>query len=119
VHRELIVLGTGGLIIDTPGLRRVGLAEGGDGVESVFTDIDELARECRFVDCSHDGEPGCAVQEAVESGELPERRLASWHKLRREAEWVASRTDARLRAERTRKWKNMHMEMRRANRNRP
>jgi len=68
--RELLVLPSGGLIIDTPGLRRVSLATGGEGLDSVFSDIDELAQECRFGDCSHAGEPGCAVVEAIESGEL-------------------------------------------------
>jgi ribosome biogenesis GTPase len=119
VHRELLVLPRGGLIIDTPGLRRVSLATGGEGLESVFTDIEELAEQCRFDDCAHRGEPGCAVVEAIETGELPQRRLDSWFKLNREAEWIASRTDARLRQERARQWKTIHKEMRRAGRNRP
>jgi ribosome biogenesis GTPase len=119
VHRELLVLPRGGLIIDTPGLRRVSLATGGEGLESVFTDIEELAELCRFDDCAHRAEPGCAVVEAVETGELPQRRLDSWFKLNREAEWIASRTDARLRQERARQWKTIHKEMRRAGRNRP
>jgi ribosome biogenesis GTPase / thiamine phosphate phosphatase len=119
VHRELLVLPRGGLIIDTPGLRRVSLAKGGEGLESVFTDIEELAELCRFDDCAHRGEPDCAVVEAVETGELPQRRLDSWFKLNREAEWIASRTDARLRQERARQWKTIHKEMRRAGRNRP
>jgi ribosome biogenesis GTPase / thiamine phosphate phosphatase len=119
VHRELLVLPTGGLIIDTPGLRRVSLAAGGEGLDSVFTDIEDLAQHCRFDDCAHVSEPGCAVREAVESGELPQRRLDSWFKLRREAEWIASRTDWRLRQERAREWKTIHKEMRRSGRNRP
>jgi ribosome biogenesis GTPase len=119
VHRELIPLPGGGLVIDTPGIRRVGLYDISDGVDLVFADIEELAQECRFADCAHDAEPGCAVQAAVEAGELPERRLASWQKLQREAAWMASRTDARLRSEQTRKWKIIHKEMRRSGRNRP
>jgi ribosome biogenesis GTPase / thiamine phosphate phosphatase len=119
VHRELLVLPRGGLIIDTPGVRRVSLASGGEGLESVFTDIEELAENCRFDDCAHTGEPGCAVIEAIETGQLPQRRLDSWFKLNREAEWVASRTDARLRAERDRRWRVIHKEMRRSGRNRP
>ncbi|NUR92477.1 MAG: ribosome small subunit-dependent GTPase A [Nonomuraea sp.] len=119
VHRELIPLPGGGLVIDTPGIRRIGLYDMSDGVDMVFSDIEELAAECRFHDCGHDGEPGCAVQEAVESGALPERRLVSWHKLQREALWMASRTDARLRKEQTNKWKVIHKEMRRSGRNRP
>jgi ribosome biogenesis GTPase / thiamine phosphate phosphatase len=116
VHRELLVLPDGGLIIDTPGLRSIGLyAE--EGLSQVFSDVEDLAEHCRFHDCTHETEPGCAVMEAVEEGVLPERRLASWRKLQREARWMASRTDARLRAEQTRQWKIIHKSMR--GRNRP
>lgn len=118
VRRALIPLPEGGLVIDTPGLRGVGLSDDAD-VDLAFADIAELAASCRFADCGHDAEPGCAVQEAIETGELPERRLTSWRKLLREQEWIASRTDARLRAERTRRWKVIHKEMRRSHRNRP
>lgn len=90
-----------------------------DGVDLVFADIEALADACRFSDCTHDGEPGCAVLAALETGELPERRLESWRKLQREAAWMASRTDARLRKEQQNKWKIIHKEMRRSQRNRP
>ncbi|MEU8245142.1 ribosome small subunit-dependent GTPase A [Nonomuraea sp. NPDC048916] len=119
VHRELIPLPGGGLVIDTPGIRRVGLYEIGQGVDLVFSDIEALAERCRFDDCGHVGEPGCAVLAALESGELPERRLHSWRKLQREAAWMAGRTDARLRKEQQNKWKIIHKEMRRSGRNRP
>jgi ribosome biogenesis GTPase len=119
VGRELIVLPGGGLVIDTPGLRSVGLQDAAEGVEQAFADITALADGCRFGDCGHDGEPGCAVRAAIDAGELPERRLASWRKLLREQEWIASRSDARLRTERTRRWKVIHKEMRRSNRYRP
>ncbi|MEU5862626.1 ribosome small subunit-dependent GTPase A [Nonomuraea sp. NPDC047529] len=119
VHRELIPLPGGGLIIDTPGIRRIGLYDIGEGVDLVFSDIEKLAQRCRFADCGHVSEPGCAVLDAMESGELPERRLQSWRKLQREAAWMASRTDARLRKEQQNKWKIIHKEMRRSNRNRP
>nr|WP_248965643.1 ribosome small subunit-dependent GTPase A [Sphaerisporangium perillae] len=112
VHRELIPLAGGGLVIDTPGIRRVGLYEMSQGVDMVFSDIDELATGCRFADCSHETEPDCAVLAALESGELPERRLESWRKLQREAAWMARRTDARLRSEQTREWKIIHKSMR-------
>jgi ribosome biogenesis GTPase / thiamine phosphate phosphatase len=118
-HRQLLVLPGGGVVIDTPGLRRVGLHHTAEGLSQTFADIAELAEHCRFADCVHDTEPGCAVQEAIVTGELPERRLASWRKLRREAAWMAGRTDARLRAERTREWKLITKEMRRHHRNRP
>jgi ribosome biogenesis GTPase len=104
-HRELVPLPDGGVLVDTPGLRGVGLTGAGEGVERVFTDIEELAGECRFADCGHEQEPGCAVTAAVESGELAERRLTSYRKLLREVAWQHARTDARLRAERRREWK--------------
>ncbi len=105
VHRELIVLPGGGMIIDTPGLRSIGLYEADDGLARVFSEIDVLAEDCRFRDCEHRTEPGCAVLEAVAGGALPQRRLDSWRKLQREARWIASRTDARIRAEEARKWR--------------
>ncbi|KAB8192272.1 ribosome small subunit-dependent GTPase A [Nonomuraea phyllanthi] len=119
VHRELIPLPGGGLVIDTPGIRRIGLYDIGEGVDRVFADIESLAAECRFGDCGHSGEPGCAVLAALESGELPERRLESWRKLQREAAWMAARTDARLRKEQQNKWKVITKEMRRSGRGRP
>ncbi|MDT0307569.1 ribosome small subunit-dependent GTPase A [Streptomyces sp. DSM 44917] len=105
VTRELIPLPSGGVLIDTPGLRGVGLHDAAEGLEHVFAEIEELAADCRFGDCAHEAEPGCAVRAAVESGVLPERRLASYRKLLRENAWAAARTDARLRAEREQRWK--------------
>ncbi|MFC4009720.1 ribosome small subunit-dependent GTPase A [Nonomuraea purpurea] len=119
VHRELIPLPGGGIVIDTPGIRSIGMYDIGDGVDRVFADIESLAERCRFGDCGHLSEPGCAVLAALESGELPERRLTSWRKLQREAAWMASRTDARLRKEQQNKWKVIDKEMRRSSRNRP
>ncbi|WP_254714994.1 ribosome small subunit-dependent GTPase A [Actinomadura sp. NAK00032] len=100
VRRELVPLPGGGVLIDTPGLRGISLHYAADGLEQVFAEIEDLAAECRFGDCAHDTEPGCAVQAAIEAGELPERRLHSYQKLQRENAWAASRTDARLRNER-------------------
>jgi ribosome biogenesis GTPase len=117
--RELIPLPAGGVLLDTPGLRGAGLWVGEDGLERTFADVEALTRECRFSDCGHDTEPGCAVQSAVADGRLQERRLASWRKLQREALWIASRSDARLRAEQRRSWKTVHMEVRRSGRTRP
>jgi ribosome biogenesis GTPase / thiamine phosphate phosphatase len=108
VVRDLVPLPGGGVVVDTPGLRAVGLPDVGDGLERVFADLEALAEGCRFRDCAHDTEPGCAVRTAIESGDLPERRLVSWRKLQREAEYVASRTDARRRAETRRRWKSVH-----------
>ena len=104
VTRELHLAAGGGCLIDTPGLRRVGLV-GEDGLAEAFADVYELSTRCRFTDCEHGTEPGCAVREAIETGELAPRRLASWDKLRREAAWRAGRADVRLRQEQLRVWK--------------
>jgi ribosome biogenesis GTPase / thiamine phosphate phosphatase len=112
-RRELVPLPRGGLLLDTPGLRSVGLGLVEEGLELAFSDVEELAGACRFNDCSHDGEPGCAVMAAVESGELPLRRLESWRHLQREAAWMARRSDARLRAEERRKWTAVYRSLRR------
>ncbi|WP_306451820.1 ribosome small subunit-dependent GTPase A [Actinomadura formosensis] len=100
VHRELIRLPGGGVLIDTPGLRAVGLHDSRSGIQQVFAEIEDLAVDCRFSDCTHVSEPGCAVHAAIAAGSLPQRRLDSYRKLLRESAWAASREDARLRAER-------------------
>jgi ribosome biogenesis GTPase len=105
VAREVITIAGHGVIIDTPGLRALGLTGSEEGILAVFPDIEEYANACRFRDCSHNDEPGCAVRDAVESGALPPERLANYHKLMREAHVAASRSDARLRAEENRKGK--------------
>ncbi|WP_225845951.1 ribosome small subunit-dependent GTPase A [Streptomyces sp. HPF1205] len=103
--RDLLPLPGGGVLIDTPGLRGVGLWDAEAGLTQVFAEIEELAGNCRFQDCSHVSEPGCAVLAAIEDGTLPHRRLDSYRKLLRENAWIASRTDQRLRAELRREWK--------------
>jgi ribosome biogenesis GTPase len=108
--RELIPLPGGGVLIDTPGLRGIAMFGADEGIDRTFPDIEELAGQCRFSDCSHDTEPGCAVTAAIESGALPSRRLESYRKLLREQEWMASRTDARLAAQRLRHWQALARE---------
>ncbi|MER6085244.1 ribosome small subunit-dependent GTPase A [Streptomyces sp. NPDC001833] len=103
--RNLLALPGGGVLIDTPGLRGVGLYDAETGVGQVFAEIEELAEGCRFSDCGHESEPGCAVRSAVEAGELPVRRLESYRKLMRENQWIVAKTDARLRAEMKKDWK--------------
>lgn len=104
-HRELIRLPGGGIVIDTPGLRELQLWDGGtDSVGHAFSDIEELAAECRFNDCRHGTEPGCAVQAALGSGELSRERHQSWLKLQRELRLMAIRADARVRRDEKRKW---------------
>jgi ribosome biogenesis GTPase / thiamine phosphate phosphatase len=105
-RRELVVLPSGGVVIDTPGLRELQLWDGGGAaVEAAFSDIEDLAAQCRFTNCSHDTEPGCAVQEALRSGELSRERHRSWLELQRELRAIAMRSDARLRREEKRKWR--------------
>lgn len=91
--RELIRMPQGGALIDNPGIREIAFYEGGAGMENVFADIMDLAADCRFSDCTHSQEPGCAVLRAVENGELSAPRLESYHKMRRELEYVAARQD--------------------------
>ncbi|HSI93223.1 MAG TPA: ribosome small subunit-dependent GTPase A [Jiangellaceae bacterium] len=111
-HRELVALPGVGVVLDTPGLRSVGVVGDTDAMRDAFPEIAELAAECRFRDCAHETEPGCAVLAAVEDGALDERRLASWRKLGREAAYQARRTDARLRAAELAVWKRRHKAMR-------
>ncbi|WP_246042428.1 ribosome small subunit-dependent GTPase A [Streptomyces globosus] len=103
--RNLLALPGGGVLIDTPGLRGVGLWDAEAGVGQVFSEIEEYAAECRFHDCAHESEPGCAVTAAVAEGTLPERRLESYRKLLRENQRIVAKTDARLRAEIRRDWR--------------
>ncbi|QUJ68787.1 ribosome small subunit-dependent GTPase A [Photobacterium sp. GJ3] len=82
--RSLHLMPEGALLVDTPGMRELQLADCEDGITATFSDIEALATQCRFGDCSHQQEPGCAVQQAIESGDLDERRLRNYHKLNRE-----------------------------------
>jgi len=107
-RRDLVELPGGGLLIDTPGMREFGLLEDGGGIDTLFADIVEIAQRCRFRDCSHQGEPGCAVIEAVESGELDDARLRSYRKLQREIA-AAERRRNPVEAHNTkRRWKAIH-----------
>jgi len=106
-HRQLVQLPQGGMIIDTPGLREAQLWEGDDALGEVFEDIELLALGCRFTDCGHDTEPGCAVKAALDEGVLDAARFASYAKLQRELRFVAAKSDARLRIEERRKWKQI------------
>ncbi len=92
--RHLLVMPRGrGVLMDTPGMREFGVWNAAEGVERVFGDIEVLAGQCRFRDCEHNGEPGCAVQAALDAGELSDQRLYSYQKLRREAAYQARRED--------------------------
>lgn len=102
-HRELFAVPGEGLLIDTPGLRTVGVLGESDSVEATFDEVERLARECRFNDCHHEGEPGCAVAAAIAAGTLSADRLASHHKLEAERHSAQLRSDARARREADRK----------------
>jgi ribosome biogenesis GTPase len=104
--RQLLVLPGGGLVLDSPGIRELQLWDVGAGaLDATFSDVEELAADCRFGDCSHQHEPGCAVLAAVETGALAPERLHSWRKLQRELLAMAIRTDVLLRKEEARKWR--------------
>jgi ribosome biogenesis GTPase / thiamine phosphate phosphatase len=106
-HRQLVQLPQGGMIIDTPGLREAQLWEGDEALGGVFEDIELLALQCRFTDCGHDTEPGCAIKAALADGILDELRFRSYRKLQRELRAIAAKTDARIRLEERRKWKQI------------
>jgi ribosome biogenesis GTPase len=83
-HRSLHLLPNGALLLDSPGMRELKMVDVEQGVSEVFDDVGELALQCRFTDCGHEDEPGCAVRAAIDSGALDERRLANYRKLLRE-----------------------------------
>lgn len=107
-HRELFTAPAGGMLVDTPGLREIQLWEGDQGIESAFADVESLAERCRFADCRHRGEPGCAVEAAAESGELPAERLESYRKLQRELRQVHLRQNELARLQEKKKNKTLH-----------
>jgi ribosome biogenesis GTPase len=102
--RHLEFLASGGAVMDTPGLRAIGMWIDEGGIDAAFADIATLAGSCRFSDCAHRSEPGCAVQEAIADGRLEARRLDSYRKLQAEAAWAEQRNDARARAAARRVW---------------
>jgi ribosome biogenesis GTPase len=104
-HRELFTLPGGALLIDTPGIRSLEVAGADEGVETAFDDIIELATHCRFSDCRHGAEPGCAVRVALDDGSLSEDRLASHRKLERELAHAERKEDPRARAAHKREWR--------------
>lgn len=91
-HRELITLPNGACVIDTPGMRELGMWDNESGIETAFSDVEELISRCRFSDCSHNNEPGCAVRRAIKDGSLDESRWNSYLKLKVESEYTANET---------------------------
>ncbi len=107
-HRELFVLPSGALIIDTPGMRELGLYDADDGLAAAFADIGELARHCRFADCLHTHEPGCRVREALNAGALDAGRYDNYLRMQGELRYQARRTDVQAALAEKRRWKQIH-----------
>jgi ribosome biogenesis GTPase len=103
-HRELVPLPSGALLLDTPGMRELQLWAGEEVLDTTFSEIAELAAECKFSDCSHTSEPGCAIRQGLADGSLSEERWSSYTKLQREIRALEIRKDARLRSEERKKW---------------
>ncbi len=104
-HRELFALPGGALLIDTPGIRSLEVVGADEGLDAAFDDIIEIATHCRFSDCAHSGEPGCAVRVALDDGTLTEDRLASHRKLEREVAHAVRKEDPRAAAANRREWR--------------
>jgi ribosome biogenesis GTPase len=106
-RRNLILLSSGAVLMDNPGMREVGLADAGEGVEQVFRDIEQLTAGCRFRDCAHGKEPGCAIHAALEEGTLEEERYRSWLKLRKEAGYQETRGNIQAALAEKERWKRI------------
>ena len=109
-RRELIQLPTGALVIDTPGIRELQLWVADDGIDEAFEDVTELFSQCKFSDCAHDREPGCAVRAALADGTLPAERWDSYLKLQGELEHLERKLDKRAASEARKKWKALSQE---------
>ena len=107
-RRELILIPGGGLIIDTPGMRELQLWEGEGGLENLFDDIEELASQCKFSDCMHKSEPGCAIRRAIKKGDLDEDRYKSYLKMAREIKYFEFRKDHLTSIQEKKKWKKIN-----------
>ncbi len=118
-RRELLFLSGGAMVIDTPGLRELQLWDADEGVQMTFDEIETLARDCRFRDCRHHEEPGCAVRAAVSRGELDEARLFNLHKLQKELAWLERRQDQGAASAEKKRWKTIHRAANRLHRDSP
>ena len=113
-HRELVVIAGRGMVLDTPGMRELQLWDADAGITAVFSDIETLAASCRFGDCSHAAEPGCAVRSAIADGTLSAERYASYRKLEREERFITQKREALARSEEKRRWRIFARSVRRA-----
>ncbi|HKR00534.1 MAG TPA: ribosome small subunit-dependent GTPase A [Pyrinomonadaceae bacterium] len=106
-HRELIPLPQGGLVLDTPGMRELHLWDGEESLQHAFDDIEALARSCRFSDCRHRDEPGCAIREALADGTIEAARYQSYEKLQKELQHVARKQDVNAQLTEKKRWKKL------------
>jgi ribosome biogenesis GTPase len=104
-HRELIAVPQGGLVLDTPGMRELQLWEASDGIQGSFEDIVLLSHACRFRDCTHNSEPGCAISKAIKTGKLKAARYESYLKLQRELRFLETRRDKKAKSDARKKWR--------------
>ena len=111
-NRQLILLPSGGILIDTPGMRELQIWTSDEGLPDTFGDIETLAQHCRFRDCQHDREPGCAVREALEEGTLDRKRFVNYQKLQKEQHYLSVRQDKKAALVEKEKWKQIHKAMR-------
>ncbi|MGE6489082.1 ribosome small subunit-dependent GTPase A [Paenisporosarcina sp. NPDC076898] len=111
-HRELFRMPGGGLLIDTPGMREFQMWDNSESLDTGFQDVEQFASACRFTDCQHDGQPGCAVQEALDNGALTRERFASYEKLKRELAYMERKADAAAQKAERGKWKQITKDMR-------
>ena len=111
-YRELLVLPSGGCIIDTPGMREIQIWAGEESLQETFADIERWAKQCRFRDCRHQQEPGCAVQQALTDGWLDEQRFANYQKLQRELNYLARQQDQQAQLAEKQRWKQIHKSLR-------
>lgn len=111
-RRELVMLPGGAMLIDTPGMRELSVWTDEESIRAAFDDVAEVAADCRFADCRHDGEPGCAVAEAIADGRMDADRFAHFRTLEKEAAFLETRRDASAQLVQKRKWKAIHKAMR-------
>ncbi|WP_226677694.1 ribosome small subunit-dependent GTPase A [Mesobacillus jeotgali] len=111
-HREMILLPGGAILIDTPGMREIQLWSSEEGIIESFADIEQYAEACKFRDCSHKNEPGCAVRSAISEGHLDENRLVSYKKLQKELAYIDRKLDKKAQADEKKHWKNISKEVR-------
>lgn len=114
-HKQMIILPNGGLIIDTPGIRELQLWDAQDGINQTFNDIEEIAKHCKFSDCTHKNEPECAVQKAIKNSILDANRLENYQKMQKEQEYLTNRqTQSAAKVEKD-KWKAIHKQIKNLN----